>query len=160
MKYILFIIFTFIFNINSATSSNSVRCDFEEVYEDGSIQLGHFLFNNGLLRYQYKDKDLFTIIYNNDYFVIRNDNKNIVNKLENDQILDEFKLIIKNYPNITSSYSNEGIDIKIINSKKFNFLKRVSINSDKVNLSIYFINCNFEEIPKRFFQPLSLAEIK
>ena len=83
-----------------------------------------------------------------------------MNKLENDEILDEFKLIIKNYPNITSSYSNKGIDIKIINSKEFNFLKRVSINSDKVNLSIYFINCNFEEIPKRFFQPLSLAEIK
>lgn len=158
MKYILLLSFTFTFKLIYA--SESVKCDFEEVYQDGSTQFGHLLFNDGLLRYQYQDNDLFTIIFNKDYFVIRNDNRSIVNRLEDNEILNELKLIITNYPNIDSSYSKDDIDIKIINSKESNFLKRISINSDEVNLSIYFINCNFEDISKKFFQPFSLANIK
>ena len=41
-----------------------------------------------------------------------------------------------------------------------NFLKRISINSPDANLSIYFINCNFEDIPKRYFQPFLVPEIR
>ena len=157
MKYIFLLSFTFIFKLIYA--SESVKCDFEEVYQDGSTQFGHLLFNDGLLRYQYKDNDLFTIIFNKDYFVIRNDNQSIVNRLEDNDILNELKQIITNYPNIKSSYSKDEIEIKITNSKEYNFLKRISINTDEVNLSIYFINCNFEKISKRFFQPFSLANI-
>ena len=40
------------------------------------------LFSDGLLRYQYNDEQLFTIIYNKDYYVIRNDKNSIVNKLK------------------------------------------------------------------------------
>ncbi len=157
MKYILLLSFTFTFKLIYA--SESVKCDFEEVYQDGSTQFGHLLFNDGLLRYQYQDNDLFTIIFNKDYFVIRNDNRSIVNRLEDNEILNELKSIITKYPNINSSYSKDDIDIKIINSKESNFLKRISINSDEVNLSIYFINCNFEHISNKFFQPFSLANI-
>ena len=157
MKYIFLLSFTFIFKLIYA--SESVKCDFEEVYQDGSTQFGHLLFNDGLLRYQYKDNDLFTIIFNKDYFVIRNDNQSIVNRLEDNDILNELKQIITNYPNIKISYSKDEIEIKITNSKEYNFLKRISINTDEVNLSIYFINCNFEKISKRFFQPFSLANI-
>ena len=157
MKYIFLFSFTFIFKLLYA--NEGVRCDFEEVYQDGSTQFGNLLFNNGLLRYQYNDKDLFTIIFNKDYFVIRNDNRSVVNRLEDDEILNELKQILINYPNNKSSYSKDDIKIKIINSKKFDFPKRISINSDEVNLSIYFINCNFEEIPERFFQPFSLSNI-
>ena len=155
MKYIFLFSFTFIFKLLYA--NEGVRCDFEEVYQDGSTQFGNLLFNKGLLRYQYNDKDLFTIIFNKDYFVIRNDNQNIVNKLENDAVLNELRNIITNYPKIKSSYSQNGVEIKIQNSKEINFPKRISINSDEVNLSIYFINCNFGDFPKRYFQPFSLA---
>ncbi len=157
MKYLFLLSFTFIFQIIYA--NEGVKCDFEEVYQDGSTQFGHLLFNDGLLRYQYLENDLFTIIFNKNYFVIRNDNRSVVNRLEDDEILNELKQILINYPNNKSSYSKDDIKIKIINSKKFEFPKRISINSDEVNLSIYFINCNFEEIPERFFQPFSLSNI-
>ena len=75
MKYIFLL--SFILNVNLTFANKSVSCDFEEVYEDGSTQFGHLYYNDGLLRYEYLDKQLFTIIYNNDYFVIRNDNQNI-----------------------------------------------------------------------------------
>lgn len=157
MRYL--IIFFLIINFK-VSEAKSIKCEFEEVYQDGSIQLGSMLFRDGLLRYEYDDKQLFTIIFNNDYFVIRNDNKNSVSKLNNDLILNELKSVIKNYPNIKTFYSNEDINIKIHESKDNNFMKRISINSPDANLSIYFLNCNFEDIPKRYFQPFLLPEIK
>ena len=157
MRYL--IIFFLIINFK-VSKAKSVKCEFEEVYQDGSIQSGNMLFRDGLLRYEYDDKQLFTIIFNKDYFVIRNDNKNSVSKLNNDLILNELKTVINNYPNIKTFYTNDDINIKIHESKDHNFLKRISINSPDANLSIYFINCNFENIPKRYFQPLLLPEIK
>ena len=157
MRYLF--IFFFIINFK-VTVAKSVKCEFEEVYQDGSIQSGDMLFSDGLLRYEYYDKQLFTIIFNNDYFVIRNDNKNSVSKLNNDLVLNELKSLINNYPNIKMFYSKDNINIKIHESKDNNFLKRISINSPDANLSIYFINCNFEDIPKRYFQPFLLPEIR
>tara|TARA_B100000242_G_scaffold279307_1_gene237709 strand:- start:1407 stop:1886 length:480 start_codon:yes stop_codon:yes gene_type:complete len=158
MKYLFF--FSCLLIFNSSFAGNSVSCDFEEVYEDGSTQSGYMLFNDGLLRYEYKDTQLFTIIFNNDYFLIRNDNQNTINKLENDDILNELKLIIKKYPEIDDFYNNNDLKIKITHSKEIDFIKRISINSEKVNLSIYFINCNFKDIPKRLFQPFAFEKIK
>ena len=157
MKYLyLLILITFFNEINA----KNVSCNFEEVYQDGSIQYGHMLFKNGLLRYEYNDKQLFTIIFNNDYFIIRNDDKNNVSKLDNNIILNELKTVIDNYPKIKSSYNNDEIKIRLFESKDYNFLKRISINSPDANLSIYFLNCNFEDISKRYFQPFLLPEIK
>ena len=157
MRYLL--IFFLIINFK-ASVAKSVKCEFEEVYQDGSIQSGNMLFRDGLLRYEYDDKQLFTIIFNNDYFVIRNDNKNSVSKLDNDLVLNELKSLINNYPNIKTFYSKDNVNIKIHESKDKNFLRRISINSPDANLSIYFINCNFEDIPKRYFQPFLLPEIR
>ena len=157
MRYL--IIFFLIINFK-VSEAKSIKCDFEEVTQDVSIQSGSMQFLDGLLRYEYDDKQLFTIIFNNDYFVIRNDNKNSVSKLNNDLILNELKSVIKNYPNIKTFYSNDDINIKIHESKDNNFMKRISINSPDANLSIYFLNCNFEDIPKRYFQPFLLPEIK
>jgi len=157
MRYLLifFLIITF-----KDSVAKSVKCEFEEVYQDGSIQSGDMLFHDGLLRYEYYDKQLFTIIFNKDYFVIRNDNRKSVSKLDNNLILNELKSVINNYPNIKTFYSNENINIKIHESMDNNFLKRISINSPDANLSVYFINCNFEDIPKRYFQPFLVTEIR
>ena len=67
MKYFYFLFLIAFFNQSYA---NSVSCEFEEVYQDGSIQTGYMLFSDGLLRYQYSDKQLFTIIYNSNCTVI------------------------------------------------------------------------------------------
>ena len=82
MRYLLifFLIITF-----KDSVAKSVKCEFEEVYQDGSIQSGDMLFHDGLLRYEYYDKQLFTIIFNKDYFVIRNDNRKSVSKLDNNR---------------------------------------------------------------------------
>ncbi len=157
MKYFYFLFLIFFFNQSYA---NSVSCEFEEVYQDGSIQTGYMLFSDGLLRYQYSDKQLFTIIYNSNYYVIRNDDKNIINKLKNDPILNELKHIIADYPKIKNIYAKDDLKITIHNSQEVEFIKRISINSQKVNLSIYFIDCEFEDISKKYFQPFSLLKIK
>ena len=156
MKYLYFTISLLFFNYSYA---NSVRCEFEEVYKDGSIQTGHMLFSDGLMRYQYNDEQLFTIIYNENYYVIRNDKNSIVNKLKNDPILNELKFIIADYPKIKNTYIKDDLKISIQNSQVIEFIKRISINSQKLNLSIYFINCKFEAISKGFFQPFSFKKI-
>ena len=157
MKFLFFIIALLFLKQSYA---NSVSCEFEEVYEDGSTQTGKMLFSDGLLRYQYNDEQLFTIIYNKDYYVIRNDQNSIVNKLKTDVILNELKFIIADYPKIKNTYIKDDLKITIQNSQVIDFIKRISINSQKVNLSIYFINCKFDSISKGFFQPFSLKKIR
>ena len=68
MKLFFFFIF---FLFSHLSNAKSIQCNFEEVYQDGSLQFGKVLFHEGLLRYQYSDQQLFTIILNKDYFVIR-----------------------------------------------------------------------------------------
>ena len=80
--------------------------------------------------------------------------------MKNDAILNELQLIIADYPKIKNNYIRDDLKITIQNSQVFEFIKRISINSQKVNLSIYFINCKFENISKRFFQPFSLQDIR
>ncbi len=157
MKYLYFIIFTIFLN---QLHASSVSCEFEEVYKDGSTQTGHMLFSDGLLRYQYNDNQLFTIIYNKNYYVIRNNENSIVNKLDTDDVLNELRFIIDDYPKIKNEYIKDDLNITIQNSQVTEFIKRISIKSQKVNLSIYFINCKFEVIPKGFFEPFSLKEIR
>ena len=77
------------------------------------MQFGKILFSNGLSRYQYEDNQLFTIIYNDDGYLVRNDNRKIVNKLEKDKILSELSIILSDYPNIKTSYKNNENKIKL-----------------------------------------------
>ena len=156
MKY--FYILIFLFCINQSNSSG-IKCNFEEVYQDGSIQSGILLFNDSLLRYQYFDKQLYTIIYNKDYFVVKNDNQEIVNRIDKNEILDELSIIISNFPKIKNNYTKKDIKITIENSSDNNFIKRISINSPKINLSIYLIDCDFKDISTNHFQPFLLTNI-
>ena len=70
MKNFLLIILCFLAsNLNSQT----LKCYFEEVYVDGSIQNGYFLIQDKKLRYEYIDNDLYTLFYNyNDFFLVKN----------------------------------------------------------------------------------------
>ena len=144
---------------HSVSFANNIKCNFEEVYKDGSTQYGLLLYSNGLLRYQYEDKQLFTIIYNNNYYLVRNDNKKIVNKLDEDKVLNELSKILNDYPNIKDSYVSNSIEINIEKNINDIFIKRISVKSDKVNLSIYLLECDFKSISKNFFHPYSFVEI-
>jgi len=78
IKFLFFIPLFFISNLYSL----ELKCNFEEVYADGSIQNGFFLIQNQKLRYEYSAERLFTIIYNHDQsFLVRNNDRQIINKI-------------------------------------------------------------------------------
>ena len=150
--------FIFIFFFNKLYASN-IKWNFEEVYQDGSIQSGTMLFKEGLMRYQYDKYELFTIIYNKNYFLIRNNDHKIVNKIKNDELIDKISKILESYPNIENTFEENDYFYLIEKSKKSDFIKRISIKSNKANLSIYFNDCSFEEIAIKYFQPYNFVEI-
>ena len=111
-----------------------IKCNFEEVYQNGDIQQGIFFIKNKMLRYQYYDQDLYTIIAkNNKYFLINNRSKVVQMLNEKTETLDQLIEIVADYPNIKNTYNNEDLIIKIEKSKN-KFIKRVSIQSEEVNL--------------------------
>ena len=74
MKKLIFII---IFPLNYLFALE-VTCNFEEVYQNGDVQQGVFLLKDKMMRYQYYDQDLFTIITKRDnYFLIKNNTKTV-----------------------------------------------------------------------------------
>lgn len=113
-----------------------------------------------MLRYQYYKHNLFTIIAkNNDFFLINNHSK-IVQKLsENTDYLEKMIKIISDYPNIENEYKNNNSIIKIEKSAN-NFVKRISIKSNELNVSINIMNCKFDEINKKYFKHFNFEEYK
>lgn len=150
--------FLFILFCNKVFALN-IKCHFEEVYQDGSVQSGAVFFKEGLLRYQYDKYELFTIIFNKNYFLVRNNNHKIVNKIENNELLEKISEIFESYPNIENTLRENDYFYSIEKSKKSDFIKRISIKSSKANLSIYFNDCSYEEIAAKYFQPLNFVEI-
>jgi len=106
MFRIVLIIFIF---FKSNVYAEDIKCNFEEIYNDGSIQEGYILLKNDKLRYQYQDEKLFTIFFDsNNFYSVNNSNKSTINKItENVEILEEIILLAKNYPNIKSEYNKE-----------------------------------------------------
>ncbi len=154
MKKIIQII---IFPINSLFAYE-LTCNFEEVYQNSEIQQGVFLIKDEMMRYQYYNQELFTIIAKNKkYFLIKNDSK-IVQKLdEKTDVFDTLREIVLDFPKLKNIYKKNNLIIKIEKSTD-QFIKRVSINSDEVNLSINMINCKFNEIEKKYFNHFNFVE--
>lgn len=151
MKYFYYLLITII--LSPCAQGSEIKCDFEEVYSDGSIQQGFLLIKNDLLRYQYLDKNLFTIFYNSkDFFLVRNDNNKIFQKVEQDtQILKAFMNIFQNYPNLNDNYMTEQFSISLEKSSYNNFYKRISVQSEHLNLSLYLNNCNNTQVLDKYF---------
>ena len=151
------IIFLFISNLSFAVE---VSCNFEEVYGNGDTQQGILLLKNQNLRYEYYDKELFTIIARDEnFFLIHRAHKNNVQKItENTILLETFIDISSEYPNIKKNYIIE--DIKIMIEKSVDkFIKRISVNSDSVNVSINLMDCNFNNIDRKYFKVVNFEEI-
>ena len=138
-----------------------VSCNFEEVYGSGDTQQGILLLKDQKLRYEYFDKDLFTIIARDEnFFLIHRAHKNNVQKItENTKPLEIFIDISSEYPNIDQNYKID--DMKIKKEKSANkFIKRISVNSDSVNVSINLMNCNFDNIDRKYFRIFNFEEYK
>ena len=116
---------------------------------------------NQNLRYEYYDKELFTIIARDgNFFLIHRAHKNNVQKItENTKLLKTLIEISLEYPNIQKNYKIE--DMKILIEKSADkFIKRISINSDTVNVSINLMECNFDNIERKYFKVFNFEEIK
>jgi len=149
-----------LFSFNSLFALE-VKCDFEEVYKNGDVQQGFFMLKDKMLRYEYFDEDLYTIIAKNDYyFLISNfDNKTVQKISENTETIKSLIEISSKFPNIKDQYIENDLKIKIEKSSN-NFIKRIAINSDRMSLSINVLNCNFENIHKKYFKPFNFEEYK
>ena len=154
-KLILFIFFplNFLFALE-------VKCNFEEVYQNSEVQQGIFLIKDKMLRYQYFDKDLFTIISKNSNFYLINNSSKTVHKInEKTKYIETLIKIISDFPHIKEAYNSTEMNIKIEKSQN-DFIKRVSVHSEELNLSINIMNCKFKEIKKVYFRHFNFEEYK
>ena len=151
------LVLLFSFYLNSLFAIE-VTCNFEEVYKNGDVQEGVLMLNDNLLRYQYTKDNLYTIISKqNQFYLVRNDSK-IVQKLsENTESLKNFIILASDYPNINETYQDNDLFIKVEKSDVA-FIKRLSIQSNDINLSVNFFNCNFEPINKKYFRHFNFVE--
>ena len=151
------LVLLFSFYLNSLFAIE-VTCNFEEVYKNGEVQEGVLMLNDNLLRYQYTKDNLYTIISKqNQFYLVRNDSK-IVQKLsENTESLKNFIILASDYPNINETYQDNDLFIKVEKSEVA-FIKRLSIQSNDINLSVNFFNCNFEPINKKYFRHFNFVE--
>ena len=151
-----------LFLLVSSSNALEIKCDFEEVYSDGTVQNGFFLIKNKMLRYQYNNNDLFTLFHKQDeFFLVRNNNLGQIQKLtDNLDLVKELIKISSEYPNIESEYVNNKMIIKLEKQLSNNFYKRISINSEKLNMSIYFNECKPIQINKRYFNHNPYFEYK
>lgn len=157
MKRITFIIYL-LFTLN--TYAIEVFCKFEEVYVDGTTQQGFFLIKDELLRYQYNNKALYTIFKNEDgFYLVENQDKSKFRRVNNNtEILQELIQLGKIYPNIQENYYLQDKEIILFKSKQINFLKRLVIKSDNLNLSVYFKDCKLQTIHKSYFRHRPVIE--
>lgn len=152
MKFILTIII-FFGNIYHLLAIE-FACNFEEVYKDGFTQQGLVLLKKDSLRYEYLDKNLFTIIYKNGETTIsKNNNRKQINSYDvENNLINHLVKITKDHPFFEKNYIINDYKIIVEKSSNIDFIKRLAIVSDDLNLSIYFQNCKSGEILDLYFQ--------
>ena len=151
----LVLLFSFYFNSLLAIE---VTCNFEEVYKNGEVQEGVMMLNDNLLRYQYTKDNLYTIISKqNQFYLIRNDSKTVQKLSDNTESLKNFIILASDYPDINETYQDKDLFIKVEKSEVA-FIKRLSIQSNDINLSVNFFNCNFDPINKKYFRHFNFVE--
>tara|TARA_B100002019_G_scaffold169347_1_gene146423 strand:- start:71 stop:556 length:486 start_codon:yes stop_codon:yes gene_type:complete len=149
IKFLIFINLILVSNLYSF----ELKCNFEEVYSDGSIQNGFFLIKDKKLRYEYNSEELFTIFHNNErFFLVKNNDKEVINSItENTEIIKELLNIANNFPNIEEEYISEDLKIKLEKNANGSFFKRISIASTKIKMSIFLNDCKNTKINTRYF---------
>jgi len=150
MRYLIFLILLF---FSPSSFSLELQCYFEEVYSSGEVHQGQIFIKDDKIRYQYFDEQLYTIFVDKyDVFLVMHSNTLISQKYnEDNKTLNEvIKILNENIPN--ASYKNEhGLIVKTEFSKNFNFIKRISIQSKNLNVSIYFNECKSRKLSSLLF---------
>ena len=92
------------------------------------------------------------------FFLIHRIHNNNVQKItENTKLLQIFIDISSEYPDIKKNYRID--DKRIIIEKSANkFIKRISVNSESVNVSINLLNCNFDNVNSKYFKLFNFEE--
>ena len=129
-------------------------CKFEEVYLDGQTQQGIVLIKNKSIRYENLDNNLFTIIYKKGGTTIstNNNRKKIDSYDQENNLINHLILITQDYPFFKKNYVMNDFKIIVDNSSDTNFIRRLAIISNDLNLSIYFQDCRSEDILDLYFQ--------
>lgn len=122
--------------------ANNIECNFEEVYKNGQIQQGIFLLGNNKLRYEYNDQNLFTILFNEQWEVVANKDKKILDIKNIDlEILKEINQYLQMYPDIPEEIIKDNYEILFYKTNSAEFIKSITIKSPKMNMRVHFFNC-------------------
>ena len=111
------------------------------------------------LRYEYTNHNLYKIFFLNEkIFVIENQNPSKFQELKSEgSVIPIIFDIYKDFPNFKKNYHKKGYKI-LVEKNNNNFIKRLSIQSSRVNVSIYFIDCISEEINEKYFRIKPVSE--
>ena len=152
MRFFLIIFVLLNFNYGF---SYEMACKFEEVYKDGSIQNGFIAVKNKKIRYQYEDDQLFTLFVNEGkIFIVKNNDLSNFQKLKKDisNLEEIFDLIISKNLKFEGKIVKDNLVLNFEKSRLSKFYKRISVNANNMNLSIYFNDCHTAQMHDRFFQ--------
>lgn len=151
-KIFLYIIFFLFFS--NITISSQLKCNFQEIYQDGQIQNGILFLGSNQVRYQYNDETLFTLIYHNNEILYSVSNQNaseLVQINHNKKIFQTILDLKDKKNNFPETLHLDGMQVNIEKNQKDKFVKRLAIKSKDLNMSIFFINCIEKEIDKKYF---------
>lgn len=117
------------------------------------MQFGKVWYQNKNLRYQYSNKNLFTIIKNKQGTFIINNNNLVFREYEDSNFIAELNNIIAKKPYVDGVYYNKEAKFVIERQNDDReLIKRISINSSQLNLSIYFKDCIKSKVDDRYFK--------
>ena len=151
------------YGIIQNTSALEVECQFEEVYLDGSTQQGSFFFQQGMLRYQYSNPQLYTLIYDLErLYLVQNFNITTYQVIRDDKnIIELLKRVTDDFPNTQNEYVIEDQIFLLETSQTNHFIKRLGIISNRLSLSIYFNDCKTQnDIPRNLFSVRPFVDFK
>jgi len=149
MNKILIILFFF---ISSSLQALEFSCDFEEVHSNGTVNQGLVLLKKDKLRYEYLDNDLFIIFVDGaEIYILDKKKQKTKNIKQNLEVIEIIMQLANQYPDIKKSYNEKGVKIKIENNQKDEFIKRISIDSKRARLSLYFKNCILDKPVNNIF---------
>jgi len=147
------LVLIFLLLVSSPINATVTKCNFEEIYPNGDIQQGILFYEKNNLRYQYLHEDLYTLIFNENLYLIRNRDTNKFEKIRNNSsVIRKIVDIYNDFPNIKNNYNFQDSNFIIEKSHNEKYIKRLAILSEGLNLSIHLYGCSKSEKNKDIFQ--------
>ena len=135
-----FLIIFFLINIFSFKYLHTFQgqCQFEEVYKSGEVQQGFLWYQEQNFRYEYKNKNLFTIIKNDQKTYLINNHNKVYHLYEDPyNIIKTLIEVFESQGTDNFIYENEDLKIIVEESQNSEFIKRIGVISPNGSFSIY-----------------------